>query len=86
MAFRGIEHCYGLLHIRSKERRFLRIQFKSGYSLVIVPRNSIASETELLKIGRRQTGQRFNSPDIDRLLTMFQKQIKRNQSDVITRY
>jgi hypothetical protein len=55
----------------SKEGRFLRVHFKTGARVDLVPGGSLASGMELVKDGRRKDGWRFVSPDIDRLWREF---------------
>ncbi len=56
----------------SKEGRFLRVYFKSGATVDIVPAGSLAGGSELIKKGTRKRGWRFVSPDINKLWQDFQ--------------
>lgn len=50
----------------SKEGRFLRIHFKTGVWIDVVPEGSLASGNELIRVGGKSNW-RFVSPDIDQL-------------------
>jgi len=50
----------------SKEGRFLRIHFKTGVWIDVVPEGSLASGNELIRVGGKSNW-RFVSPDINRL-------------------
>ncbi len=55
----------------SKEGRFLRVRFKTGAEVDLVPKGSLASGHELIQNSRRKAGWRFVSPGIDRLWRAF---------------
>lgn len=51
----------------SKEGRFVRVHFKTGAIIDLVPPDSLASGMELVRDGRRKSGWRFVSPDLESL-------------------
>ncbi len=55
----------------TKEGRFLRMRFKTGAKVDVVPTGSIASGYQLVQDSRRKAGWRFVSPDVDRLWREF---------------
>lgn len=66
-----IEHV--LKRRMSKDGRFLRLYFKGGARMDVVPGNSIASGMALGQIGLRTNGHRFMSPNIHDLTRKFQR-------------
>jgi len=49
----------------TKEARFLRVHYKTGARIDLVPEGSLASGMKLVKDGRRNSGWRFLSPKLD---------------------
>lgn len=47
--------------------RFVRVHFKSGSVVDLVPEGRLADGMKLVQDGRRKSGWRFVSPDLDRL-------------------
>lgn len=63
---------YVTMRRMSKAGRFLRVHFKTGQTVGVVPQGSLASGLELVTKDRRcMDGWRFVSPDIDRLWREF---------------
>jgi|GEM_PF-464221 len=61
----------------SKDGRFLRIHFKTGATVDVVPDGSFASGSELVRAdNRKKTGWRFVSPDVDKLWAEHKEALK----------
>ena len=61
----------------TKRGRFLRVHFKTGAVLDLVPKGSLASGVELVRDGQRRAGWRFVSPKLDRLYGDFKTEYRK---------
>lgn len=59
-----LRHVANLRH--TKEGRFVRVRFKTGAVVELVPEGSLASGMKMVEDEEQQTGWRFVSPDLER--------------------